>query len=274
MNGVTEKSWGDYQMKNYRVLRGVYILALCAGMTLFNPSKALADSIQVSGAELESGRYAAVVKESADIYVSMDSYDILKTASGGESFDILHDAGGGWMEVRAGDRTGVLSIQDVEIREKDSAAAAAAAQSQAEADPESSGSGAEDSESSGSEAETFRQGIVNFAKQFLGCPYSYGGNDPHYGVDCSGFVRYVMQHAAGVVLQRSSRAQATQGCAVSADQMRPGDLIFYGSGSGINHVAMYAGDGQVVHASTYKTGVKMSVWNYRTPLRIVNVLGD
>lgn len=57
--------------------------------------------------------------------------------------------------------------------------------------------------------------------------------------------------------------------------MRPGDLVFYSkNGKNINHVAMYIGDGMVVHASTYKTGVKTSPWNYRTPVKIVNVLGD
>ena len=55
--------------------------------------------------------------------------------------------------------------------------------------------------------------------------------------------------------------------------MQPGDLIFYGSGKGINHVAMYIGDGKVVHASTERTGIKTSPWNYRTPVKIVNVLG-
>ena len=64
-----------------------------------------------------------------------------------------------------------------------------------------------------------------------------------------------------------------QGTAISADQMQPGDLIFYGSGRGINHVAMYIGDGKVVHASTERTGIKTSPWNYRTPVKIVNVLG-
>ncbi len=57
--------------------------------------------------------------------------------------------------------------------------------------------------------------------------------------------------------------------------MRPADLIFYANGSGtINHVAMYIGNGQVIHASSATTGIKISTWNYRTPAKIVNVLGD
>ena len=119
-----------------------------------------------------------------------------------------------------------------------------------------------------------RQNLVNYALQFVGGPYRYGGNDPRTGVDCSGFTRYVMQHGAGVSIARSSTAQSNQGRAVSAEEMRPGDLIFYGSGRSINHVGLYIGDGQIVHASTYETGIKTSPWNYRAPVKIVNVLGD
>lgn len=118
-----------------------------------------------------------------------------------------------------------------------------------------------------------RQEVVNYALQFVGGRYRAGGSDPHTGADCSGFVKYVMQHGAGVSMNRSSRQQASQGVAISASQMQPGDLLFYGSSSGINHVAMYIGDGQIVHASTYSTGIKTSTWNYRTPVKIVNVLG-
>lgn len=116
-----------------------------------------------------------------------------------------------------------------------------------------------------------RQQLVDYALQFVGCPYRAGGNDPHTGADCSGFIRYVMQYGAGISMERSSCAQSAQGRTVSASQMRPGDLIFYGKGSSVNHVAMYIGDGKVVHASTEKTGIKTSVWNYRVPLRIASM---
>ena len=111
------------------------------------------------------------------------------------------------------------------------------------------------------EAASARQNLVDYALQFVGGPYRAGGNDPHTGVDCSGFVRYVMQHGAGISMNRSSGSQATQGHAVNSSQMQPGDLLFYSGGSGINHVAMYIGDGKIVHASTYATGIKISKWN-------------
>ena len=116
-----------------------------------------------------------------------------------------------------------------------------------------------------------RQNLVNYALQFVGGPYRAGGNDPRTGVDCSGFVRYVMQLGAGISMNRSSGSQATQGHAVNSSQMQPGDLLFYSGGSGINHVAMYIGDGKIVHASTYATGIKISKWNYRNPVKIVSM---
>ncbi len=121
------------------------------------------------------------------------------------------------------------------------------------------------------QTQTARQNLVNYALQFVGGPYRAGGNDPRTGVDCSGFVRYVMQNGAGISMNRSSGSQATQGHAVSSSQMQPGDLLFYSGGSGINHVAMYIGDGKIVHASTYATGIKISKWNYRDPVKIISM---
>lgn len=118
-----------------------------------------------------------------------------------------------------------------------------------------------------------RQEVVDYALTFLGNPYVYGGSDPNTGTDCSGFTSYVLENAGGVDMNRSSRSQATQGTQVSAEQMQPGDLVFYASGSRINHVGLYIGDGQIVHASTERTGIKVSPWTYRNPVKIVSVLG-
>ena len=119
-----------------------------------------------------------------------------------------------------------------------------------------------------------RSEIVTYALQFVGNRYKYGGTNPNTGVDCSGFTSYVMRHAASVELPHSSGGQSRVGRVVSSSEMRPGDIICYGSGKKINHVALYIGNGQIVHASTERTGIKVSRWNYRTPVRIVNVLGD
>ena len=132
----------------------------------------------------------------------------------------------------------------------------------------------EEEEEAAAAAVNVRQNLVNYALQFVGRPYRAGGNDPHVGADCSGFVKYVMQYGAGISMNRSSGAQASQGTAISADVMQPGDLLFYGQGSRINHVAMYIGNGQIVHAASRKSGIKISTWNYRNPYRIVNMLGE
>lgn len=119
-----------------------------------------------------------------------------------------------------------------------------------------------------------RQAVVEYGLQFVGNRYVYGGTNPNKGADCSGFTSYVLRHSAGVELPHSSRSQAVQGREISAAEIRPGDLVFYASGKRINHVALYIGNGQVVHASNERTGICVSEWTYRNPAKIVNVLGD
>lgn len=119
-----------------------------------------------------------------------------------------------------------------------------------------------------------RSQIVNYALQFVGNRYVWGGTSLTNGVDCSGFTMQVMKQF-GVSLPHYSGSQAKMGKAVNSSQMRPGDLIFYANSRGvINHVAMYIGNGQIVHAASRRSGIKISTWNYRTPKTIRNVLGD
>ncbi len=119
-----------------------------------------------------------------------------------------------------------------------------------------------------------RSQIVNYALQFVGNPYVWGGTSLTNGVDCSGFTMKVLQNF-GVSLPHYSGSQAQMGKGIKSSEMRPGDLIFYaGSNGKVNHVAMYIGNGQVVHAASRKSGIKISTWNYRTPVAIRNVLGD
>ncbi len=120
--------------------------------------------------------------------------------------------------------------------------------------------------------EQLRNRVVSYALQFVGNRYVYGGRDPHTGVDCSGFSSYVLGNVAGVSLNRTASAQSQQGRSVTIDNARPGDLIFYESGGHVNHVAIYIGNGQVVHASNERTGIVVSNWNYRTPAAIKNVI--
>ncbi len=122
--------------------------------------------------------------------------------------------------------------------------------------------------------EALRAAIVTSASYYIGNAYVYGGNNPNTGVDCSGFTKYILGNVAGVYLNRTAAEQAHQGRAVAVQEARPGDLVFYSNGSNINHVAIYAGDGQVVHASNERVGIVRSNMYYRTPVKVVNVLGD
>lgn len=119
-----------------------------------------------------------------------------------------------------------------------------------------------------------RVDIVEYAKQFLGNPYVWGGTSLTKGADCSGFVLAVYKHF-GITVSHSSRAQAKEGTKISASDLQPGDLVFYANSSGtINHVAMYIGGGKVIHASSPKTGIKISNYKYRTPVKYVSIIKD
>lgn len=111
-----------------------------------------------------------------------------------------------------------------------------------------------------------RQEIADFALQFVGNPYVYGGTSLTNGADCSGFVMSVFAQF-GYELPRVAAAQCAASQKKSAEEIEVGDLVFYGDG-GIDHVALYIGDGKIVHASTAATGIKVSDYNYRTPAAV------
>lgn len=118
-----------------------------------------------------------------------------------------------------------------------------------------------------------RIALCEFAKQYVGNRYVWGGTSLTKGADCSGFVLSVFRNY-GISVPHSSRAQANLGSAVSLSELKPGDLVFYGNGSGINHVAIYIGGGQVVHASSPQVGITISNMYYRTPVRARRIIQD
>ena len=120
----------------------------------------------------------------------------------------------------------------------------------------------------------FGRNVADYALQFIGNPYVWGGTSLTKGADCSGFTLSVFGHF-GISLPHYSGAQANMGKAVKSSEMRPGDLVFYANSKGtINHVGIYIGNGQIVNAASRRSGIKISTWNYRTPVRIRNILGD
>lgn len=115
--------------------------------------------------------------------------------------------------------------------------------------------------------------LCEYAKQFRGNPYVWGGTSLTKGADCSGFVLSIFAKY-GISLPHSSRAQATMGTEISMSDAKPGDLVFYSKGGRINHVAIYIGGGQVIHASSPKTGIRITSAYYRTPTTVRRLIQD
>ena len=111
-----------------------------------------------------------------------------------------------------------------------------------------------------------RQAVVDFALQFEGNPYVYGGTSLTNGADCSGFVMSVFANF-GYSLPRVAAAQCDASTKKDISQLEPGDLVFYGSGY-VDHVALYIGDGKIIHASGAATGIKISNYDYEQPAAV------
>lgn len=174
----------------------------------------------------------------------------------GEMLEYVQTLDNGWVEIMLDDETVYVSGEYVELEEELTTAVTITELLY--------GAGVSD----------VRVSICEYAKQFLGNRYVYGGSSLTKGTDCSGFTMRVYQQF-GISLPHSSRAQANMGTKINASEAKPGDLFFYGGGGGyINHVALYIGGGQVIHASSPKTGIRISNCNYRTPVKVVRIINS
>lgn len=109
------------------------------------------------------------------------------------------------------------------------------------------------------------QQIADFAVQYVGNPYVWGGTSLTEGADCSGFVQTVFANF-GLYLSRTAESQSYGGTSISLDNLQPGDLLFYNSTGSIDHVAIYIGGGQIVHAANSRSGIIISSAYYQTPV--------
>ena len=110
-----------------------------------------------------------------------------------------------------------------------------------------------------------RQAVADFAVQFVGNPYVWGGTSLTNGADCSGFTLSVFANF-GIGLSRTAESQSYGGTPVDFGSLQPGDLIFYNSTGSIDHVAIYIGGGQIVHAANSRKGIIISDAYYQTPV--------
>lgn len=126
----------------------------------------------------------------------------------------------------------------------------------------------------GMDVSDVRVELCEYAIQFVGNPYVWGGTSLTKGADCSGFVLSVYKNY-GFKLPHRAQLQAGYGTTISYTDAQPGDLLFYGSSTkNITHVAIYIGDGQIVHANDEKTGIIISNAYYRTPVTACRLLAE
>ena len=110
--------------------------------------------------------------------------------------------------------------------------------------------------------------LIMNAMSLIGLSYRFGGNSPTQGLDCSGFMQYIFKRSMGITLPRTSAEMATVGQQVDRANLKPGDMVFFGSGGRVSHVGMYIGNDRFIHAP--RTGKRIEItslsgkyWNAR-----------
>ncbi|MDD2354612.1 MAG: NlpC/P60 family protein [Lachnospiraceae bacterium] len=276
---ITASSFGDmlnkaeYVDQMYDYDRKMLIKFEEAVQAVADAKKALEDEkseLETTQAELQENQ-SYLESQKAELQDEYDNYD-----------DLIAEAQSDAAELRAKIKQQNSQIQTAEAEE----AAAEAARKQAEADAAAAAAAAAgttttdsttSSEGSSTAATTARtyssagsasgSNVASYACQFVGNPYVYGGTSLTSGADCSGFTQSVYA-AFGYSIPRTSYSQINAGTAVdSLADAQPGDLICYGG-----HVAIYIGNGQIVHASTPATGIKYGYAAYRTILGIRRII--
>ena len=204
-----------------------------------------------------------------------ENSETLSLVTSGNAYGI-EEIGAGWTKIHVDDSVSGYVRNDYIIL--DYTGPVAHVVTDAPASSGDSGSTSNDSSSSSGAGITtppstnIGQDIVNYALQFVGNPYVYGGTSLTNGADCSGFVMRIYADF-GYSIPRTADVQGTVGTEVSLSALAPGDLVFYDNGTGsIKHVAMYIGNGQVVHASSSTTGIIISNVNYKPPCKATRII--
>ncbi len=205
-----------------------------------------------------------------------ENSECLTLVTEGSSYGI-EEIGAGWTKIHVDDSVSGYVRNDYIILDYTGPVAHVVTDAPASSDSTGSSATTESTttESSGittAPSTTIGQDIVNYALQFVGNPYVYGGTSLTNGADCSGFVMRVYADF-GYSIPRTADVQATVGTEVALSALAPGDLVFYDHGTGsVKHVAMYIGNGQVVHASSSTTGIIISNTYYSTPCKAVRII--
>ena len=251
-------------------------------------------------AEANCPKQVTVNTETLNVRTEADvNSDCITQVGSGQSFDVISQDDK-WVQIALDDETNgyvstefvddtyafatAKSMEQIQAELDAKAAEEKAAEEQARQEQESADEAeAEDASDDSSDSDDSQNNVVapsgqtgidlaNFATQFVGNPYVYGGSSLTDGADCSGFVMAVYAQF-GYSLPHSAGAQSQYGTRVDTSSLEPGDILFYGDSS-IEHCAIYIGDGMIVHASTEETGIKISSAFYRDPLCAVRIIGQ
>ena len=236
-------------------------------------------------------RIAVVTTETLKVRKGASSKDeVMTLVPGGEDLTVIDESVDGWVGVSVEEGDGYVSADYVELsteytyaesraeekarlkkeEEERKAAEEAARQEEERQQAATSSSSSSSSSSSNSSSKSYSapsgtsgSSVANYACQFVGNPYRWGGESLTNGADCSGFVKAVYA-AFGISLPHGSSALRSVGYGVSTSDMQPGDIVCYSG-----HVAIYIGNNSIVHASNPETGIKISSpANYRTILAV------
>ena len=206
-------------------------------------------------AEQEIKTVATVNTETLNVRAEKSTEAAVLSQVGNSEAFIVNSVADGWVEISVDDSVGYISQDYVTL--------AQALPTAKTIEQVKYGDGVSD----------VRASVVSYALQFVGNRYVWGGTSLENGIDCSGFTMRILGKY-GISLPHSSKAQPSYGTKISASEAQPGDLFFYGSGRSISHVAIYIGNGQIVHASNKRDGIKVSNAFYRSPICVTRYLPD